>query len=405
MTIPTITNESTVLGCAQEYSVIITGRDLNNYAAELKWSQITWSRVLDEISSASVTVPDKFGGLDCNISLGSELRPWRYGIRIERDGELVWAGPITNISRPVRNGQGADYVTISAQDKMTWMRKRLIKTSQLLSFQDGGSVFRSILLQGTNQDNAFNLTCPNFSTGFTVTRDLLALDFEYVYDLLSDLGNSAVDWFIIGNDLAVLHAPSGISNQWRIGNGGTTQQLAPTPDSFGRYFFGTFTDDSWVARPGYELDGESQANDVFIPGADSGLQGFRRFWTASQANVADGVLSYVDVNPLYRPQEGTPITAVGIFQRRADSLLALRKDTPVVISGGVLSRTAPVTVNNLFPGSLWVIDLTDKGISELVTIQRLKQVDVNVSVNNGSIVENVSPTLMPLGTDESGGDV
>ena len=142
------------------------------------------------------------------------------------------------------------------------------------------------------------------------------------------------------------------------------------------------------------------ANDIFVPGADSGLAGFRRFWRASDVNVIDGLLQYVDVNPLYRPQEGTPITSEGVFQERANSMLELRKQTPVIISGGALSQRAPVTVPDLFPGSLWVLDMADEGISSLVTVQRLKRVDVSVSKSGGGYVEKVSPTLMPLGTEE-----
>jgi len=46
-----------------------------------------------------------------------------------------------------------------------------------------------------------------------------------------------------------------------------------------------------------------------------------------------------------------------------------------------------------------VIDLGDKNISQLVTVQRLKRVDVNVAATPEGIVEAINPTLMPLGTE------
>ena len=398
-------DDPNAIGCVDDYTVIITARDLRTYAAEVAWSDLTWSRTLDDISEATITVPDRMGGLRCNVQMGTSLVPWRFGIRIERNGALVWCGPITNITRPERDGVGTDYVEITAQDKMAWMRKRT--PTQDLTFDniDAGFMFRQLIEDATSIDNAFNLFCPDAGVQFFLTREVVALDFEYVYDILDDLARSAVDFFMIGEDLACY---SRNLKRWEISKEGLPgddipggdETLAPTPDVLGRYIFGTFTEDAWTARPGFSLDGESQANDIFVPGADSGLAGFRRFWRASDVNVIDGLLQYVDVNPLYRPQEGTPITSEGVFQERANSMLELRKQTPVIISGGALSQRAPVTVPDLFPGSLWVLDMADEGISSLVTVQRLKRVDVSVSKSGGGYAEKVSPTLMPLGTEE-----
>ena len=392
------------LGCADEYTVIITARDLETYAAQVDWSQLTWSRVLDEISDATVTVPDIFGGMRCNIELGSAIVPWRFGIRIERNGELVWSGPITSVERPVRNGQGSDYVTISAQDKMVWTTRRTPTEDLFYQAQDGATVFKGVVDDATSLDNLFGLECPSFNTGFTMTRDILAADFEYMYDILDDLARSAVDFFMVGNELAVQNqTQAGQPAGWYVVRDGQQELLAPTPDSYGRYIFGLFTDEAWSARPGFVLDGLAQANNIYVPGADSGESGFRRFWTAANVNLLDGLLTYVDVNTLYRPQEGTPISAEAVFQERADSLLALRSSVPVILSGGTLSQKAPVTMDRLFPGALWSIDLADHGVSQLLSIHRLKRIDVTVDVSSGSIVESVSPTLIPIGTDESEG--
>lgn len=392
------------LGCAEEYVVIITARDLTTYAAEVNWSSISWSRSLDEISEASVTVPDVFGGLRCNIQLGSAIVPWRYGIRIERNGELVWAGPITSIERPVRNGSGTDYVTISASDKLVWTTRRTATQDMPFTSTDAGDVFRTVLQDAVSLDNLFDLRCPVFKTGYTMTRNIVALDFEYLYDILDDLARSAVDFTVIGTELAVQNQSStGYPMGWYVMRDGEQQLLAPTPDPYGRYIYGLFTDEAWTSRPGWVIDGQSQANNIIVPGADSGEAGFRRFWAASDVDILDGLLTYVDVNTLYRPQEGTPITSVGVFQERADSLLELRRDAPVIISGGALGQNAPVNVAGLIPGSLWAIDLGDPGLYQLVSVQRLKRVDVTVSAGDGGMSEEVSPTFIPIGSDESDG--
>jgi hypothetical protein len=385
------------LGCADEYTVIITARDLETYAAEVKWSSLSWSRVLDEVSTAQVVVPDVFGGLRCNIDLGDTIVPWRFGLRIERNGSEVWAGPITSITRPVRDGSGADYVEIAAADAMMWMSKRTTTASRLYTDVDGGTVFKGVLDDGTLFDNLFDLQCPEFATGYQMTREILALDFEYTLDILTELADSAVDYFMYGTELAVYDIGD---LGWFVVRDGVKERLAPTTDPYGRYIYGLFTDEAFIARPGFSIDGMSQGNNIIVPGADSGEAGFRAYWTASEVNYLDGLLTYVDVNSLYRPQPGA-FNVDGVFQERADSLFALYSQPIVVLNGGVLAPSAPVTIDGLFPGSLWGIDLAEVGVSRLLDVQRLKRVDVSVSASAGGIVEQVAPTLMPLGTDES----
>lgn len=386
------------LGCAEEYSAIITAADLKTYAAQVNFSDLHWSRVLDDISEADVTVPDVFGGLRCNIELGTTIVPWRYGLRIERNGAEVWSGPITAIERPTRDGIAADAVTISANDSMVWGRKRV--TPDFLSFSDAdaGTVFRAVLDAGMAAWNPAGLDCPDFLTSYTMTREVIPLDFEYTFDILTELANSAVDYFVINNELCVYDV---IDRGWYVLRDGVKTRLAPTADPYGRYIYGLFTDDSFIERPGYRIDGMSQGNKIYIPGADSGEAGFRRFWESSGlVDPLDGLLVHVDVSSLYRPQADQTIIDDAVFQQRADTLYALYHDAVITISGGSLATDAPVDINSLFPGSLWAMDLAEHGLSNLLTVQRLKRIDVNVSVGDG-VTETVRPSLIPLGTDET----
>lgn len=392
------------IGCPNEYTVIITARDCETYAATVEWSDLSWSRVLDDVSTASVKVPDVTGGLRCNIELGDALVPWRYGIRIERDSQEVWAGPIVGINRGARASDSDDYVTINASDKMVWTQKRT--PSQDLDFVnvDGGIIFKQVLDDAMRYDNVPKLYCPEFRTGYAMTREILALNFEYQFDVLMDLAKSCVDFFMIGGKLAVQNqSTTGFPAGWYVVDNGRHRRLEQTPDPYGRYIFGLFTDEAWISRPGFDINGMSQGNDIFVPGADSGEEGFRRYWSASDVDPLDGLLTYVDVNSLYRPSTAAIITHDAVFQERADSLLALRKNAPIVLSGGSLAQDAPISVDTLFPGSLWSIDLAEHGLSQLLTIQRLKRVDVSVSKSADGLTETISPTLIPLGTDESEG--
>lgn len=392
------------IGCPNEYTAIITARDCETYAASVEWSSLTWSRVLDDVSQATITVPDKLGGLRCNIELGDALVPWRYGLRIERDGLEVWAGPITGINRGARASDADDFVTITAQDKMVWLQKRTPTQDLFFTNADAGTIFKTVIDDAMLFDNVPGLYCPAFQTGYRMTRDVLALNFEYQFDTCQDLAKSAVDYFMYGGKLAVQNQnTSGFPAGWYVMDEGVQRRLEQTPDPYGRYIFGLFTDEAWISRPGFDINGMAQGNDVFVPGTDSGEAGFRRYWSASDVDLLDGLLTYVDVNPLYRPQSDELITADGVFQERADSILQMRKTAPIVVSGGSLHPDAPISIDTLFPGSIWSIDLAEHGLSQLLTTQRLKRVDVNVSKSQEGLVETISPSLIPLGTDESEG--
>jgi hypothetical protein len=46
---------------------------------------------------------------------------------------------------------------------------------------------------------------------------------------------------------------------------------------------------------------------------------------------------------------------------------------------------------------LWNLDIIDAGFAQLLQTVRLKRVDVEVSMEGGSVVESISPTLQPPG--------
>ena len=386
------------LGCPDEYSVFVVARDLQTYAARLDWSTITWSRVLDDVSEATVVVPDSLGGLRCNLELGASIVPWKFGIRIERNGTEMWSGPITTMERPVRNGGGDDHVVIGAHDAFVWTGRRIVTQDLNFTDADAGVVFRDVLADGMSLDNPMGLAAPQFDTGYTMTREVIQLNFEKVESVLLELAESAVDFFMLGRELVVY---DGVNFGWFAHRNGERTRIAPTVDPFGRYLYGLFTDEAFIARPGWMLDGMAQANDVIIPGADSGEAGFRRTWRASDVDLDVGLLTDVDVSALYQADSTGIILDDEVFQQRANSRLAQSSRPVSIVSGSSLSQTAPVRAENLYPGSLWAVDLGDIGISQLVDVQRLKRVDVTVVAAADGIVEDVVPTLIPLGTDET----
>ena len=317
------------LDCADTYTVMITSSDYRSIIASVGWSSIEWSRVLDEVSTATVLIPDSLGGVRCCADVGG-LLPWRYGIAIERNDEMVWSGPVTGLNR-----QG-EALQVSASDVMARFQKRLAtRRDRAFVNADSGTMFASLLNGAQFESDPWRFTAPRGMTGEAITRDVLALEFENSLDVLNDLANSSVDYFVMNGTLFVHDAFDG----WIYNNGTEDVMLRGPYASTMELVYGLFTEDCWAQRPDWSINGMEQANVVWVSGPDSGTEGSRKYWVAQdfESQAFDGVLDMIDDNPLYRPAEGQIIPDAA-FQFGANSTLALRKIAPAVIEGGARRR-------------------------------------------------------------------
>jgi hypothetical protein len=377
------------LDCADQYTVLITSSDYRNVINSVGWSSIEWTRVLDEVSTATVLIPDSLGGVRCCADVGG-LLPWRYGIMIERNDQPVWSGPVTGLNR-----QG-EALQVTASDVMARFQKRLA-TRRDLNFtnRDSGRVFADLIDEVQFDSDPWRFTAPRGVTGEVLTRKVLALEFENSLDVLNDIANSSVDYFVMNGSLFVHDTFNG----W-VYNDGTEDVILRGPyTSSMELLYGLFTEDSWAQRPDWSISGQEQGNAVWVSAPDSGIEGSRRFWVAQdfESQAFDGVLDLVDDNPLYRPAEGE-IIPDSVFQFGAQSTLALRRIAPAVIEGGALAVGAPIDVPNLRPGSLWACDIYDACFGQLLQMARLKRVQVKVAVADSGITETVAPILTPRGS-------
>src|SRR5690606_19038527 len=76
---------------------------------------------------------------DCCNQL-SEINPWQHEIHIFRNGELVWCGPIVDMS--FDNAQGL--ATIEAKDLFAWMDRRFIRCTIDMTEADLSMIFAAI---------------------------------------------------------------------------------------------------------------------------------------------------------------------------------------------------------------------------------------------------------------------
>jgi hypothetical protein len=395
--------ENLQLDCAETYEVFITGRDYTTVIDAVPYSSINWQRILDDASEAKVVVPDRLGGLRCVAAYGG-LVPWRYGIRIERNSQEVWSGPVVGVDR----GDGApgdvDAVTVSASDVLARYKKRLITdtVSYIYTNEDAGRILAGVLTSSTHAFDRWRMPAPTVLTGTAMSREIKARDFELAWDVLKDLFDAAIDAWVYNGRLVVYEPSTG----WvYVAPNGEIALLEGPYNDVGELVYGLFTDEAFERRPGWSISGMAQSNRAWVPGGDSGEAGFRLYWTASASPTIwelDGVLDVVDVDSLHRASDDDTPVSDTVFQRHADSLVAARAIAPAVITGGTLAQGAPVDVVNLRPGSLWTLDIHDAGRPQLLQISRLKSVDVEVSVDrDAGVVEAVTPTLVPVGFTEA----
>ncbi len=380
------------LGCAETYNAYITDMTYNTVIDEIRWSSLDWERVLDDISSARVVAPDELGGVQCIAKHGG-LKAWKHGLRIERNDELVWRGPVTNVQR------SGDSVTVQANDTLARYRRRFAIRTGIKDYvqADCGLVFREVLADLAHLDSdQWEFLIPEFTTGVPIDRVLKTKEFKYAWDFISELLSSAVDAFVANGQLFVYEAGTG----WVYQLPGLRRTLPGSYNINHDLTFGMFTEESWSDRPDWSLDGFGQGNYFVVPVADSGEYGFRTFAVAevAAAQLEFGVLDYVDPDPLEVPADQSQAAVAASLRSRSNTLAALRGYAPSSIEGGVLSASAPVNVDNLLPGSIWLMDVYDAGYGQLLTASRVRRIKVDVSRSSeGGIVEKVQPVLEPPG--------
>ena len=391
------------LGCADSYGVFITDGTYETVIDQVHWSEISWERVLDDISQARAVLPDDHGGVYCVAHLGG-LLPLAYGLAIERNDRLVWRGPITTVGRQGHN------IIVGAADTFMRYQKRFLLRNRFprVDFDgDAASLFRDIIVGHAAQPtDRWHLPVPDVVSGVTVRRALKPREFKMAWDLMSQLLQSALDAYIMNGVLYLWDPNEG----WRY-------RVVPTrASSFtasqnktldGPYnlnrdlVYGVFSEESFSTRPDWTLDGPGCANFIVVPAPDSGQEGFRAYEYAESISSQEffGVLDSVETNPPELPEDAAPSEISATSLARAQSSVALRAFPPMSVEGGALSEQAPIDVDHLRPGSLWKIDVFDDGFGELLTVGRLRRVSVSVRRTDKGLAESVVPTLEPPGQE------
>lgn len=205
------------LGVPQEYNAVICDAMTEEPLVYLPWSSINWQRVRNRLSIASVFVADSDGGIECCGSMGG-LRPWNQMLRIERDGEFVWDGPLTSWGRSsiTHRGTTKHGYTLGAHDRFALASRRLVGGDITATVSTStGALFRQLLVDGAlgtvNDPYQFNVPAlaeflntqevnaatgvPGQFAGISVDREYRIARMERVMDCISELADLGVITF------------------------------------------------------------------------------------------------------------------------------------------------------------------------------------------------------------------
>jgi hypothetical protein len=335
-----------------KYEVSVTYRGDSYPLGVFDVETLEWSRTLDDISSAKVTLPaDCCGKLD-------QIDAWSHELHISRNGDEVWCGPI---EVPVFCQSG---VTIVAKDVLNWSSVRVIHNSHVSAAQGSVSIAKDLLLDAFGPDDPDVLQwLTTYGTGVVSDRNYPA-NSKLVYDALKDLAQGSLDFTTIGRRIVLMNAGASIGRLTLL-----------TCDDF--------QGDLCTIN-----DGTAAATKAVVTGSE-----------------ASGVVgSFGGVDPYYglveRLVNDDRITTNGTAASQARGIVNGNNPPPVQVqppNGAGLAPSAPVCINDLVPGVTVpvAIDCTCKtAVQDL----RLTQLNVTYAAGQG---ETVQPVFAAIGTDPS----
>lgn len=199
-------------------------------------TEIRWDRRLDDISEAEIVV-SLSGSVDetCCECLG-DIEPWCHELHIERDGEVVWLGPITEVI------YGFEKITIRAKDLLGWATVRIADDDiDFTTPADITTIALAVLTEAFNEDDPCILDYISatpaggdptgyFSEAFSATA----------FDQLEQLSNIKLNYTVVGRTVIL---------------GGEDLPLAP---------IATLTDDMILSEVVLTKSGLLQGNRWFV---------------------------------------------------------------------------------------------------------------------------------------------
>jgi hypothetical protein len=370
-----------------EYHAYLFDRSGQDRIKEIAFTSLSWNRVIDNYSEASITIEgDVFG------TYGEDLRNiidcWKYEIGIYRNNSKVWCGPITNVEME------AGALVISAADISVWLQRRLIYHDWKFKQVDLAWIATWIVQDAMSVDNVPGLHADFKLTGIKGDRDYRAKAYLSAADELDELTRTSVDWTVVNRHMIVGNfeipaTPIAHLVQEHLANDPGISIVGGAMGT-GFYVIGSAPTET-VAKAVKDPPVSSSAQEKELTEAEKAEQdaldalpkvvGVARGGKPSEYGVHDRVVT-----------ESSILDTVSA-RANAKSRLDVLKDPPIVFSNATLVPTAPINVDQLIPGRV---------ISVLLEYPRESRGEYRIKALKGqwaeSIVNDIQIDFEPAGT-------
>jgi len=376
-----------MLGCASAYEVELVFVQTRNAAGQLlpapvQWSQgplqgvtrVQWGRVINGVSEAVVTIGGPAGvGICCDQV--EAIQPEMYEIRIHREGELVWEGPIVD---DVETSQGQPYL-IHARDVLTWFepedgRPNLVNISY--DDQDPTLIARRIIERNLTDEWATPPDYPMVLDHLHIEPVGVEVDYkpglrvDFIINMLQEL-----------TDFGLVYTAYCRSIMLIKGADLTTPVIAQITQE--------------------DIDAPVEITQA---GQEMGTIGIA-VRPAADNEDPPALFFYGSKNSAYRPHYRVVDVATNVknstASRAARQAIKGRTVPPLVVSmagGGRLFPTAPIQINEIIPGWTRVDFMTSgRGSQGICTQLRQPMQFSSLSVDWVPGQETVSVAMVPVG--------
>lgn len=319
-------------------------------------TDIRWSRELSEVSRCVLS-----GGVSAAPDVLDRLRPLVHHLTVWRDSEMVWIGVLQAIEGD------RDEFDIEAFDYSTFLWRTRSQSTKTWNDTDPTQIMGELW---TSMYERHRLSSPppavfesTVQYDYQITKDAVRLEKP-----MKDLVKMGADWTIFRGRPVTLPT---VRNK---------ELVSPI----------MLADCDFAEQLKVRRDGTRFSNDILLRGKNYSASAVRE---VGELRVQD----LVNINDLF---------GAANVQKAVDQLLARRSAIRIQVkvpSGATLHPTAPVTINELMPGVIFVVHTSLAG--GVAVERKLETVDVRQNRRG----EEVSVTLgaVPLppeaGTFEDGG--
>ncbi|MFI9026294.1 hypothetical protein [Streptomyces sp. NPDC053560] len=326
-----------VAGCGT-HTALITDRDGASVSPVQTLTDVEWTRVLDDTSTARIVVnPDG----DCCERLG-QVRAWRHFLNIWRGRDPVWSGPI--LQAEWSRGQ----MEVWAADVLAVLDRRVPHADIAFGDTDLVNVAKWLITDGFAPDDPGHSIEIIAKTGVRGGREYRR-NIGQTGDHLRDLAENGLDYTAVGSRILLLPETH--------------------PVTVGRLTDADLPEGMTVAE-----DGTALATRWIVAGKEDADEGD----VVGDAGGPDPYYGLVE-----RYVEQTTITTSLAARSAAASRLRASLPVPVVVDTQqvAISPEAAVQIPTLVPG--WCLDVTTRATCRPLS-QRLKITGVKVSETAGT---------------------